>query len=342
MTRAVFLAAALSVVACTSVPAQQPASSTDPAARVGDRVITSKEIDDRWLVLDPAGHAEAAQKLYEGRRSALDAIVAEMLIANAAKAKGMTPEAFEQAELKARAKVVGEADVVTFFQANLDQMQGRPLDVMAPAIRRFLQDQESAAARTAFIADLRKAGPEVRVLFDAPRHTIEVTSEDPSIGAASAPVTLVEFSDFQCPFCQRVAPTLKQVQQTYGDKVRIVWKDFPLTQIHPQAFKAGEAAHCAGDQGKFWEYHDRLFSNQQALQPADLKKHAADLGLDAAAFGTCLDTSKYGERVRDGVAEGTRLGINSTPTVYINGRVLSGAQPYETFAAIIDEELSRK
>ena len=342
MTRAVFLAAALSVVACTSVPAQQPASSTEPAARVGDRVITSKEIDDRWLALDPAGHAEAAQKLYEGRRGALDAIVAEMLIANAATAKGMTPEAFEQAELKSRTKVVGEADVVTFYQANLDQMQGRPLDVMAPAIRRFLQDQETLAARNGFIADLRKAGPEVRVLFDAPRHTIEVTSEDPSIGAASAPVTLIEFSDFQCPFCQRVAPTLKQVQQAYGDKVRIVWKDFPLTQIHPQAFKAGEAAHCAGDQGKFWEYHDRLFANQQLLQPADLKKHAADLGLDGAAFGACLDTSKYGERVRDGVAEGTRLGINSTPTVYINGRVLAGAQPYETFAAIIDEELSRK
>jgi protein-disulfide isomerase len=341
MKRALFLTAALSLMACTSVPAQQPASGTDPAARVGDRVISAKEIDDRWLALDPAGHAEAAQKLYEGRRGALEAIVAEMLIAEAAKAKGMTPAAFEQAELQARTKAVGEADVVTFYQANLNQMQGRPLETMAPAIRRYLQDQESASARSAFIADLRKAGPEVRVLFDAPRHAIEVTAADPSLGSASAPVTLVEFSDFQCPFCQQVAPTLKQVQKAYGDKVRIVWKDFPLTQIHPQAFKAGEAAHCAGDQGKFWEYHDRLFGNQQALQPGDLKKHAADLGLNTAVFGACLDSSKYGERVRDGVAEGSRLGINSTPTIYINGRVLSGAQPYEAFAAIIDEELSK-
>jgi protein-disulfide isomerase len=135
---------------------------------------------------------------------------------------------------------------------------------------------------------------------------------------------------------------LKQVQQTYGDKVRLVWKDFPLSQIHPQAFKAGEAAHCAGDQKKFWEYHDRLFANQDALEPTDLKKHAADLGLDAASFGACLDSSKYGERVRNGVAEGSRLGVDSTPTLYINGRVLSGAQPYETIAAVIDEELSRE
>jgi protein-disulfide isomerase len=179
------------------------------------------------------------------------------------------------------------------------------------------------------------------MLFDAPRHAIEVTADDPSIGPASAPVTLIEFSDFQCPFCQRVAPTLKQVKQKYGDKVRVVWKDFPLTQIHAQAFKAGEAAHCAAEQGKFWEYHDRLFANQQLLQPNDLKQHAADLGLDAKAFNSCLDTSKFGERVRDGVAEGSRLGVNSTPMIYINGRALSGAQPFDVFAGVIDEELSK-
>jgi protein-disulfide isomerase len=179
------------------------------------------------------------------------------------------------------------------------------------------------------------------VSLDAPRMTVALAATDPAVGPASAPVTIVEFSDFQCPFCQRVEPTLKRLRQTYGDKLRIVWKDFPLTQIHPQAFKAGEAGHCAGDQGKYWEYHDRLFANQQALQPADLKKHATDLGLDGAAFGSCLDSSKYGERVRDGVSQGTALGVNSTPTVFINGRRLSGAQPLEVFVATIDEELSR-
>jgi protein-disulfide isomerase len=343
MKRALFLTAAVSLFACSPAPAQQAqqATSGDAAARVGDRVITNKEVDDRWQSIDPAGHAEAAQKLYDGKRSALEAIVAEMLIAEAAKKKNMSTEAFEEAELKARIKPIGEADVVTFYQSNINQMQGRALEVMAPAIRRYLQDQQTDTARAALIADLRKSGPEVRVLFDSPRHEIEVAKDDPSLGPASAPVTLVEFSDFQCPFCQRVSPTLKQVKETYGDKVRVVWKDFPLTQIHPQAFKASEAAHCAADQGKFWEFHDRLFANQQALQPADLKKHAADLGLDGAAFATCLDSSKYGERVRDGVAQGSRLGVNSTPTIYINGRVLSGAQPYEAFVAIIDEELSR-
>ena len=340
MRRALFLTAAVSLFACSPAPAQQ-AGGGDTVARVGDRVVSAKELDDRWQALDPSGHAEAAQKMYDGKRSALDAIVAETLIAQAAKAKNMSAEDYEAAELKARMKPVGEADVVTFYQSNINQMQGRSLEVMAPAIRRYLQDQSSETARASLIADLRKSGPEVRVLFDAPRHTVEVTADDPSIGSASAPVTLVEFSDFQCPFCQRVAPTLKQVKQTYGDKVRIVWKDFPLTQIHPQAFKAGEAAHCAADQGKCWEYHDRLFANQQQLMPADLKKHATDLGLDSKAFDSCLDSSKYGERVRDGVAEGSRLGVNSTPMIYINGRALSGAQPYDVFASVIDEELSK-
>ena len=340
MTKAILLAAAATVLACSSVPAQQT-TGTEPAARIGDRTITTKELDDRWRQMDAAGQAEATQKLYDGRRGALDAILAEVLIAEAAKAKGMSADAFTEAEIARRVKPVTDSDVVAFYQANVNQMQGRPLDAMAPLINRYLTDQQRAAARQALVAELRRTGPEVRVLFDAPRHEVPVSAGDPSLGSQSAPVTIVEFSDFQCPFCQRVAPTLKQVRDAYGDKVRIVWKDFPLTQIHPQAFKAGEAAHCAGDQGKYWEFHDRLFANQQALQPSDLKKYAADLGLDTAAFNACLDSSKHGERVRNGVAEGTRLGVNSTPTIYINGRMLSGAQPFEVLKGVIDEELSR-
>jgi protein-disulfide isomerase len=328
----------LSVFACPAAPAQQ---ASDPAARIGNRTVTTKELDDRWRADDPATQAEATQKLYDGRRAALDAIIAETLLNEAAKKKGMTGAAFELEEIGKRTKPVSDAEVTTFYQANINQMQGRSLEVMGPAISRFLTEQQRTAARNELIAELRKAGPEVRVLIDAPRREVDIESTDPTLGRASAPVTLIEFSDFQCPFCQRVEPTLKRLRETYGDKLRIVWKDFPLTQIHPQAFKAGEAAHCAGDQSKFWEYHDRLFANQQLLQIEDLKKHAADLGLDAAAFGSCLDSSKYGERVRNGVAEGTRLGVNSTPTIYINGRMLSGAQPYETFVSVIDEELSR-
>ncbi len=343
MKKAFFLTTAVMLLSCSSAPAQQSAapSGTDVAARVGDRTVTVAELDEKWRATNAAQHAEAAQMLYDGRRAALDEILADMLVGAAAKGKGLSPDAFVESEIAKRAKPITDADVVSFYQSNLNQMQGRSLEAMTPAINRFLGDQQRQSAREALIAELRKAGPAVRVALAAPRSEIGVETTDPSLGSTSAPVTLIEFSDFQCPFCQRVEPTLKRLRTTYGDKLRIVWKDFPLTQIHPQAFKAGEAAHCAGEQGKYWEYHDQLFANQQALQPADLKKHAADLGLDATKFGACLDESKYGERVRDGVSQGSQLGVNSTPTVFINGRRLSGAQPYETFTAVIDEELAR-
>jgi protein-disulfide isomerase len=212
---------------------------------------------------------------------------------------------------------------------------------MAPAIRRFLEEQQRAAARQALIADLRKSGPSVTVLFEAPRENVAVSPDDAALGPAGAPVTIVEFSDFQCPFCQRVAPTLKRIKETYGDKVRIVWKDFPLTSIHPEAFKAAEAGNCAREQGKFWEYHDRLFANQQALQPDALKAHAASAGLDATAFNACLDTAKFSDRVQEHIGVGSRLGVSSTPALFVNGRAVMGAQPYEVFAQIVDEELAR-
>jgi protein-disulfide isomerase len=343
MTRAFLCTAAATLLACSTAPAQQPGAPApgDVAARIGDRAVTVRDLDERWKQDDPAQNAEVTQSIYDGRRAALEAIIAESLLAEAAKGSGMSTDGYLEAEIAKRVKPVSDVEVSTFFSSNVSQMQGRSLEVMAPAINRFLADQRRAQARDAILAELRGKGPAIRVALEAPRVSVTLASSNPSLGSASAPVTLVEFSDYQCPYCQRVEPTLKRLRAAYGDKLRIVWKDFPLTQIHPQAFKAGEAAHCAGDQGKYWELHDVLFSKQQQLQPDDLKRHAIELGLDTTAFNQCLDTSKYGERVRDGVSEGGTIGVNSTPTIFINGRRLSGAQPYEVFAAIIDEELAK-
>jgi protein-disulfide isomerase len=329
MKNAFFITPAVLLLACSNTPAQQSAAIAGPgevAAQVGDRTISVRELDEKWKATNATEQAEAVQALYDGRRAALEAIIADMLVGAEAKKKGLSPDAYVESEVGKRVKPVGESEVVTFYQSN---------------INRFLTEQRQDAARNELVAELKKAGPPIKMSLDVPRMTVPVAASDPTLGPAAAPVTLVEFSDFQCPFCQRVEPTLKRLRETYGDKLRIVWKDFPLTQIHPQAFKAGEAGHCAGEQGKYWEYHDRLFENQQSLQPADLKKHAADQGLDAAKFAACLDSSKYGERVRDGVSAGTLLGVNSTPTIFVNGRRLSGAQPYDVFVAVIDEELAR-
>lgn len=120
-----------------------------------------------------------------------------------------------------------------------------------------------------------------------------------------------------------------------------MWKDFPLASIHPEASKASEAAHCAGDQGKYWEYHDVLFANQRALQVDRLKGYARDLRLDAAAFDSCLDSGTHAARVTTGLQEATQLGLSSTPSIFINGRLVMGAQPFEVFQSMIDDELQR-
>ena len=344
MTRALVFAAAATLLACSPAPAQQPASQApgDVAARIGDRAITVRELDEKWKQDDPAQNAEVAQMIYEGRRLALQTIIADGLVADAAKKAGMSADGYLEAEIAKRVKTVTDAEVAAFYKENINQMQGRSLEVIAPTITRYLTDQRREQARGAIIEALRKQGPAIRVSLEAPRVNVAVAASNPTLGSASAPITLIEFSDYQCPYCGRVEPTLKRLRAAYGDKIRFVWKDFPLTQIHPQAFKAGEAAHCAGDQGKYWELHDVLFSKQSELQLDDLKRHALTLGLKTDAFNQCLDSGKYAERVRDGVAEGGQLGVNSTPTVFINGRRFSGAQPYEVFAAAIDEELAKK
>src|SRR4029079_5420672 len=141
--------------------------------------------------------------------------------------------------------------------------------------------------------------------------------------------------------CLRVMPTLKELRTKYGDRMRLVWKDFPLVPIHPQVCVAAQAGNWAREQGKFWEYHDKLFANQSALTADSLKKYAADTGLDTTKFNQCLDSSKFEGRVQDALAAGNRLGISSTPTVYVNGRMINGAQPIEVFESVIDEELAR-
>jgi protein-disulfide isomerase len=164
----------------------------------------------------------------------------------------------------------------------------------------------------------------------------------PAKGSPTATVTVAEFSDFQCPFCLGVTPTLRQLEDKYKDRVRFVWKHLPLVGIHPQAMNAAIAAEAARNQGKFWEYHDKLFAHQKNLEPADLRGYAQELGLDIARFDKDREAPELKIKVLDDMAEATSLGVKSTPTFFINGRLVRGAMPFETFATIIDQELAKQ
>ena len=344
---AALLLAGLFVVGCSRSSAQpqrvpttqrQPQGPATVVATLDGQSITLAEVDAQALQ-QPAsnfGGARLSQALYVARRTVLDEMVGDRLIAAAAKTQGVTIDALLAREVQA--PVPTPAEVEAWYKANPARVQGAPLDAVRTAIRDFLTNERRTAAREAFVDRLKQSTP-VTISLDPPR--VEVADGGrPARGSASAPITLIEFSDFQCPFCLRAHPTVEQVLAHYGDKIRFVYRHYPLPN-HPQARPAAEAAVCAQDQGKFWEYHDRLFANPTKLSAADLKAHAATLGLDTARFNGCVDTRAHQADVAADVNAGNALGVSGTPAFFINGRMLDGAQPYDAFAAIIDDELTR-
>jgi protein-disulfide isomerase len=168
------------------------------------------------------------------------------------------------------------------------------------------------------------------------------TDDDPSIGPDNAPVTIIEFSDYQCPYCQVwYKQVYQQLLASYPNKIRFVYRDLPLP-MHPEAIPAAEAANCAGDQGAYWKYHDALFAQQYGLNRAAYEHYASDLGLDTKAFAACLDSHRYQGEVQADAADAARVGITGTPSFVINGRILIGALPFSDFKTVIDEELAAK
>lgn len=327
----------------TAAAQSQPAVSNPDqvVAEVGGKPITLKDVDAKWEEFDAAEHQRIIQSLYQNRRNMIEQLVGDRLIEDAARAAGQPVDKFLEADAAKRLPAVTDQDVAAFYEQNKDRAQGRTLEQLKGEIKPFLEMRRVQQARAMLVDELKKkSGTTVRVMLDPPRYTVPMSADDPVRGNANAPVTIVEFSDFQCPFCQRVNPTLAQVRAAYGDKVRIVFKDFPLPN-HPQAPKAAEAARCAAEKNKFWEMHDAMFANQRALEVPGLKQTARAIGLDGAAFDACLDSGKYASTVQKGSELGDKMGVNSTPTLYVNGRPILGAMPFEMFKQVIDEELAR-
>jgi protein-disulfide isomerase len=223
------------------------------------------------------------------------------------------------------------------FKAVIDEEIGKADKLLASGVKMDqLYDKLLAQAAAAAPAPTAAAGEPAAapVVKD-----IQIGSA-PVRGPKNAPVTIVAFSDFQCPFCGRVVPTLHQIEKEYAGKVRVAFKHQPLP-FHQNAKIAASASMAANEQGKFWEYHDKLFANQQALDRSSLERYAQEVGLDMNKFRAALDSNKYEAQISADSAEGMRIGANGTPTFFINGRQLVGAQPIDQFKAIIDDELKK-
>jgi protein-disulfide isomerase len=316
--------------AAPAAAAAKSSGSPSVAARIGDRDVTLAEVD-----------AAAARQLYEARETALDRLIDEQVVGEAAKRAGKPISQFLDEKAAAIAPEATHAEAKDFYDRNKDrlpeQLAGKPFAEIEPILIRGLTEQRRREATGAVIESLRQDA-HVKVLLEAPR--VSVAATGPARGPAGAKVTIVEFSDFQCPYCARARPVLEQVMKQYGSDVRLVFRDFPLS-FHDNAAKAAEAGHCADEQGRFWAMHDWMFENQSKLTVSELKDAAPGLGIDRKKFDQCLDSGKYGDVVTQNERDGEKAGVSGTPAFFIDGEMLSGAQPFEKFKAAIDRALAR-
>jgi protein-disulfide isomerase len=275
----------------------------------------------------------------EAMWKALDSIVEDKLLAAEAAKLKMSKDELIQIEIESNVAAPTDDEISQFYEANKARIP-IPLEQARPQLRQFMMDQQRRQFRVPLIRRLRRDYG-VTTYLD-PLRTEVATAGYPARGPANAPVTIVEFADFECPFCGGLFPTLKLIERNYADKVRVVYRHFPLTNIHPHAQKAAEAAVCANEQGHFWEFHDSMFGNQQQLTVDDLKRRAVTMKLDTAAFNSCLDSGRAAEAVKKDAAEGAQAGVTGTPAIFINGRMLTGSQPYNEIRDVIEDELKRK
>jgi protein-disulfide isomerase len=345
MRRAALAAAVLAALPACRAKSPSPGATGGPspsptapaeqvvAAELGGEKIYMAEVDRRIL--------ETYQKdqIYDLRKQMLDQVVFERLLDREARARGITREELLKREVEAKLPAVTEEDIATRFAQSGLAARGATIDQFRPQIEKALKARAVQTRNAGFLQELQ-AKSELKVLFSQPRATIVVPADAPALGPATAPVTVVEFLDYQCPYCHQVQGTIEEVLKLYRGKVRFVHRDFPLDDIHPQAMKAARAARCAGDQGKFWEYHRSLLL-EEGQQDADLTRRAGTLKLDAARFESCVASDTHDAAIRAALEEGKEAGVNGTPTFFVNGRRMVGGRSVDDFKKLIDEELAR-
>jgi protein-disulfide isomerase len=311
----------------------QTSVSRAPIARIGDQAIYDED-----LLPSIGGQLfQLENQEYELKSKELEKLVNQRLLESAAKSKGLSTDAFLEQTVDRTLPPPTPSEVEAYYLAQKDQIN-RPLSEVKPQMEQGLIEARRQQARQDYLDRLRQKSS-VAILL--PRPKIDVAADTSRLrGNPDAPVTIIEFSDFQCPYCRAAEPTIKEVLEKNKDKVRFSYRDFPLKRIHPQAEQAAEASRCAGEQGKYWEYHDLLYANQAKLDQAGLIGHARTVGLDVDGFSACLLSGKFRAPIDSDLQAGIRAGVSGTPAFYIDGVFLSGAQPASAFEKIIHTELT--
>ena len=313
----------------------RPGNESQKLAEVDGTAITRADLDRS------GGKAlsKAREQLYKLERQKLDEYIGATLLTKEAKNRNVSVSTLLEQEVNGKVRPIAEEEIQNFYDSNKGRLRVEFTKV-SDQIRDYLRDQKVEKQKQEFFAALRSKAKVTTYLKPPSVYRAEVAfAGAPVRGVGQATVTIVKFEDYQCPYCKTVQPTFLELLKRYDGKVKLVHKDLPLEEIHPQARPAAEAARCAGDQGKFWNYHDQLYAQAPKLGTEDLKSAAKEVGLNLASFEQCFTSGKFKAAVQKDLNEGANLGLTGTPAFFINGRELSGAQPVEAFAAIIDEEL---
>lgn len=307
------------------------------AAKVGDIKITKEELNNGL----ESELYEAELKMFDIKFNKLQGMLMEKFIKMDPKSKGMSNDEYLDKNITSNIKI-SDKKIDSFIKEKKIPAQHINDDLKAKIVK-YLKEGEKKNAIDAWLAKKTK-DMNIEVFFQKPRRpTFNVVGgNSPFIGGADAKVEIVEFSDFQCPFCSRATAILKDIKSKYGNKVKVTFKQYPLP-FHNQAKKAATASLCANEQGmdKFWKMHDAMFADQSKLSVKDLKATAKNIGLNTSKFNECLDKDKYLAQVEKDIEYGAKNGVKSTPTFFVNGQLVSGAQPLEVFSEIIDEELKK-
>lgn len=298
-------------------------------AEIGSNKITAADLEQEM----GGKLLQARYQYYVNQRSALDTLIDDQLIAAEAKKQGLSVEQLTQQVVYKNVQDPTEDQLKVYYEG-LDTQQ--PYEAVRSQVLEHIRTLRQAKARAAYVAELRKS-VDVAVLLMPPRADVDISGSYVD-GPPDAQVMLVEFADYECPYCEKVSPALKQLKKEYGGTVAIAYKDMPLP-MHQRAEKAAEAARCAGEQGKFWEYHDLLYSTR-GLSTPELKAQARTLGLNGDSFDQCLDSGKTAAAVKKDFDEGNRLGLTGTPSFFVNGHFFSGARDYAALKQMIEQQLA--
>ena len=322
--------AQVKVLVTEAIPPAAPAERARLLATVNGQRITSGDVEDS---LRPLIYS-VQEQVYNLRKQDVELKINDTLLTAEAQKRGVTTRALLDAEVNGKVPQVTEAQAQSFYDQNKERVNGEFAQIKGQIVQ-YLQEQEARKTETAFATRLRNAA-RVQTFLSAPEPPAYdiATDDQPTKGNPNASVTVVEFTDYQCPSCAATHPVVERLMGEFGDRVKFVVRDFPLS-MHANAFKAAEAARA---QGKYWDFIAILFRNQSALEVDKLKQYATALGLDRAKFDAALDGGKFAEKVQRDLLDGQRVGVNATPSLYVNGRLVP-ERTYEALKSAIETAL---